>query len=265
MAIIRYLACAASMCALAAGCSQSLFDANPGGDGGSGGGRDSGEERDGAPPVRPDARVGDAGVDGSGPPIPSNCPMPCAGDAAGDYDGSPDGSNGRWRYVELRSATSDYAEMTSTTYPPGTTLGNIGTGDPAPGIANCDGPSGVLPCDDQGGSLVFITTKNTGANHPAIRWTAPTAGRYQLSGSWKFPFSAPMETNILYVSVNDQPAILEVPTGLTAGTFETTATLEEGDAVTLTAIVDSDIGTYLGVNVYITGPSSPASFQGVQP
>lgn len=271
MALTRF-ASALLASALAAGCNQSLFDANlggddPAGDGGNtdpdgGGGRDGGDdERDGAPPVRPDARVGDAGgVDGS-EPMPSDCPAPCAGDAYADFDGTSDGTNGRWRYVEVDSAF-DSVEMSSTTYP-GSAGGWVGTGTPPPGIAYCPLSSDQLPCGDQASTLVFITSPNTTPTNPGLVWTAPLAGDYQVRVAWQFPSTAPRISNLWYLVYSDMQ--FEFSTDAMPGSFDRMITLAADDTVTLTALSKENTSTSLAVHFYITGPLSPAGFQGAQP
>ncbi len=286
MALTARLAPALLVAALATGCSQSLFDADGDDDPGRDGGHSDPDARSGgrdSAPDRPDARIVDGGaIDEPDASLTPNCPAPCAGDAFGNFDGSPDGRNGRWRYVEVRPTTSDYADMTIKNYG-AATLGMAGTGIPQPGIAFCYRASGEPPCSDQAGTLVFITTNNEGANHPAARWTAPMAGSYRLSGTWTFPFGVTVVQTTLLLTRNGQSEmLLSIPTSDPAQSFETTVALEEGDIITLTAISNDSMGMLLGVNFYFTGPQSPqspqsdldaveldghspADFQGVQP
>jgi len=272
MALTIRLAPVFFVSALAAGCSQSLFDANlggddPTGDGGnpapdaSSGGRDGGGGRDSGPD-RPDARVTDAGrVEPPDARIPGICPEPCAGDAYADFDGTSGGRNGRWRYVEV-SSSYDFVEMTSTTYP-GTAAGWIGTGASPPGVAYCPVASDQLPCGDQANTLVFITTPAAAATNPGVGWTAPMAGDYRLIVDWKFPSTAPLVSSLFYL-ISGESDIYEFSTDTGPGTYDMRVTLAEGDTVTLTSFSNTNTSTSLAVNFYINGPLSPAAFQGSQ-
>jgi hypothetical protein len=271
MALTIRLASAFLVSALAAGCNQSLFDANlggddPAGDGGNtdpdgGDGRDSGG-RDGAPPIRPDARVTDAGrIDIPDARIPGICPEPCAGDAYADFDGTSGGSNGLWRYVEVNASYQAVA-MSSASYP-GAAGGWIGMANPASGIAYCTVSGDQLPCGDQDNTLVFIIPA-TAPTNPGVGWTAPMPGDYQLTVDWTFPSTAPTTSNLFYI-IRGASAPYEFSTDARPGTFAAMITLAQGETVTLTAFADTSTSTSLAVNFYITGPLTPAGFQGVQP
>src|SRR5690349_2775016 len=100
----RHLAHAVLASALAAGCSQSLFDAGTGGS--DNGNRDSGSEpvpdaREGTPDATP-AGTPDAGMvtpddGGASPDASQGCPTPCVEVAFDDFNGTQNGRNGRWR------------------------------------------------------------------------------------------------------------------------------------------------------------------------
>lgn len=271
MALTIRLASAFLVSALAAGCNQSLFDANLGGDpdgggGGrdSGGGRDGGDERDGAPPVRPDAGVNDAGrMDMPDARVPGVCPEPCAGDAYTDFDGTSGGSNGLWRYVEVNASYESVA-MSNASYP-GATGGWIGMADPPSGIAYCTMTSEELPCGDRANTLVFIIPA-TAPTSPGVGWTAPMPGNYQVTVDWAFPSTAPTTSNVFYI-IRGTSALYEFSTDARPGTFAMMVTLAQDETVTLTAFADTSTSTSasLAVNFYVTGPLSPAGFQGVQP
>lgn len=119
-----------------------------------------------------------------------------------------------------------------------------------------------LPCGGPEKTLVFITTNNTGANHPAVRWIAPVAVIYQLNGDWAFPDGAVVVEHTLLITVNDSFDMGEAfSTYAAPGTFGLTVTLAANDIVTLIAQADTDSGTSLAVDFYVTGPLNPQDAQ----
>jgi hypothetical protein len=262
--LLRRLTHVVMVSALAAGCSQSLFD-----DGTSGGGDgpDAGPRPDAREGFRPDANPTDpdAGMitpdDGGVPPddggvIPDasdGCTGACINDDAfANFDGLQGGNNARWRYVEFRPETDSYDDMA-----PGDVngfLGFVGTGTPAPSLAYCatmDEP----PCTAvlQTGSLVMTTTA-PGAHHPALMWIVPYDGTYSVTVSYRTALGAPDIPATVMLVHNDQSNILASAALDELATLYGEPSTVAGDVIVLSLITESETSVFVGVNMVITGP-----------
>ena len=270
----RYLAHAVLASALAAGCSQSLFDAGTGGSGD--GSHDAGSEpvpdaREGTPDATegiPDAPAGtpDAGMatpndggatpDGGGvSPDASQCPAPCFynDDAFEDFDGSPDGKNGRWGYVEVQP--DGYEAMATANI--GGLPGFRGTGTPAPTLTYCiSADETEPPCDELFGFLALTTTAPD-AHHPALRWTAPESGFYNVYAIYRAASDAPGVETIVMLTRNSQSDVLDsqrlVITEV-ANELTVPVNVDKGDVIVLSAIATTETPVSVGVNFSVTGP-----------
>jgi hypothetical protein len=261
--LLRRLTHVVLLSALAAGCSQSLFDD---GTGGGGDGPDPGprpDAREGTPPDA-DPSAPDAGMvtpdDGGAPPndgrLPpdasDDCPGACIDDSAfQDFDGLQGGENGRWHYVEV--LPNGYDDMTSFTFPEGAT-GFIGTGDPRPSLAYCPTLATEGPCAGLQSGTLALTTTAPGAHHPGLMWTAPYDGTYTVDVVYTTALGAPDIPATVMIAQGDQANILQSkalddPTGLYVE-----PPLVSGDVLVLSVITESETSVSVGVNVVITGP-----------
>lgn len=268
MALLRYLAPAALVLTLMAGCSQSLFDdlsdddddgdpdgsvarpdARPGDpDGGPGPGRDSG-------PDEPDGGI--AGPD-AGPR--AECPEPCAGDAYGEFKNEQGGLNGRWRYIEVRPEAmleDQYVDMVVNFFP-GAVLGWRGVGTPPPAIALCVAVEPAPPCLDLRGFVALATSVGPDAHRPALLWTPSEPGSYRVTGSWVGSSRSESVAFTLTFTRNDEGNVLETFAGsltTTPQTFELMVPdLVAGETIVLSASTSSNADESIGVELFITGP-----------
>lgn len=260
MALMARLAPAFLVPALAAGCSQSLFDASPGGGGGGGGG-DGGPGRDGSiAPGRPDARpsVGPdarpAGPDGGG--IVDECPVPnCLGHAVAQFATD---QNGPWRYVEVRAGLLGFLPMfyASTRVPPAW----LSQGEaPHAAITNCTPYAGLPQCMGLDQRLLLEPNPRLDARPPGLVWIAPTTGSYRLTMDWRLAStqltSAPATVLLARNSEHDQIRAHSFTASTEVDTFPDGSSVDldvvAGDAVAL-ALLDGAEPTDvpLGVRVF---------------
>lgn len=274
MMLFRYLAGAALVSALLAGCSQSLFgdvdgdgDGNGRADGGPGPGQPDAAPGtpDGGPPVTGPEDGGNGRDTGVVPPDAEPrdlCPSPCVGDAFDDFSNMQGGMNGLWRYVEVRSepASAPYFDMSGTLLP-GPALGWLGTGDQEPTIALCAASPDELPCFELKGRVALTSKSNAlDAHEPALMWSAPAAGTYELSGDWVVSSMAP-ETAVelrIVKNVFEETLVADTATRpLAPLRFSSSIDLMQGDRLVLIFQTLTEDNVTAGVNFFITGPRSP--------
>lgn len=257
MALIRCFFPVVLMPALAAGCSQSLFDANPGGGGNPPDARDGIDDPDGSTGVVPDAM------------IHATCPEPCVGDAVADF--ATDQSVGDWSYRELLPVPDfvpppgepDYPpqrELEIMTYGPLGTSGLsawTGTGDPAPAIASCTSDVTDERCEGVVQRLLLLpTTEAREAHHPALNWLSRETGIYRVSVDWRMsgkatpgaPGAMLLARNQEWDSLHYQP----YASSTDVATFELEVDALQGDLISLVALAKDSSSAPQGVNVFIT-------------
>ena len=261
--LFRHRVHAVLVLALLAGCSQSLFDASPGG------GNGNGDSDGGTMPSEPDARI-DSPDGGMMPVVPDaatfmpdaaprdECPPPCAGDAFGDFYSVQGGVDGRWRYVEVQPEQPDspYVDMT-TTILPGPALGWIGTGEIGPTIALCGKNTTEPPCVGLGSKLALTSPGNVAdAHHPGLMWIAPDSGHFSLTGDWSVSIESAVPTNMKLtrnshseVLYEESPTLTTTPYG-----FNVEIDVVEGDRIVLTATATTEQSVSVGVDFFVTGP-----------
>jgi hypothetical protein len=245
MVVIRYLAGITLMSALAAGCDQSLFDANP----------DNG--RDGGPIDRidasqPDARDGDDDPDAGPPPI-LDCPgvSNCVGDAVGEFAMNQDGP---WRYVEVEPDANGFTEMRYDDQrdPPAWTGVDL---NPSL-IVNCDEHTEAQECAGLDQRVLLRPSADDLAPRPALAWTAPRTGTYRLQIDWRLDGNQanpkPAAVLIARNSRSDRvlSAAFEASTevGTLPGDVEVDAV--RGDSIALA--LAGNIPAALGVSFYVS-------------
>ena len=260
MLLPRYLAHAALIPALLAGCNQSLFDSGGGGDGpGDGGSRtDVPDARSGAPDagtLPPDATPDAPGAPDGGRPdarLQESCPPPCAGDAFaefGDQQGGPDG----WRYIEVQSDGS-FVDMTPASFPDA--AGWQGTGPSAPTIARCNATSVAPPCL-QLDRLVALTSNAQATSRPALIWTPSEYGTFIVSGSLQVPSLASGTEITMKLTRNgeaEQLYLERVTLATAPHAFEFEVDVTQGDDIVLSASPTTEASVSVGVNLFFSGP-----------
>jgi hypothetical protein len=262
MMLLRYPAPVVLVLALAAGCSQSLFDDGVGDDGNGGPGPVP-DAREGTPdadltisdadPTRPDADPTRPDADVTPPPDASDgCTGECVDDDSyDDFNGDQGGTNGRWRYVEFRPEEDSYVDMAPAELDG--MPGFIGTGTPAPSLARCADTMPVGLCSDLT-RMLALTTTAPGAHHPALLWTAPADGTYTVSVVYRVPPDAPAIPATMMLTRNNQSTVLDFETLGPIGTLNAAPELTAGDVVVISAITDSDTIVSVGLGVLIHGP-----------
>lgn len=224
MVLIRVL----GLCALVAGCGQSLFDSRGGTDGGGGGG------------------------DGN---VPSTCPAPCLADAASDFDGTPTGTTMRWRYLEDHRDRTWTAMTASATEMTGAVTGNR--------ITTCAAHPDAAACSSLPNALLVSSAGATSAADPAIEFTAATKDVVQLSLRARVPTGAPPQ--VIRIYRNSREDVLYTATASAGTTLEQAITLDAlaGDrflvAVAPTAMGATDVALQLFASS--TGSVFPATCQ----
>jgi hypothetical protein len=265
MVTFRPLVHAVLVPALLAGCSQSLFDANPGGGNGNRDGGPTPNEPDagadeldgGMTPVVPDA--GSGGVPDA--TVRDECPVPCAADAFRDFrnvQGEPDHL---WGYIEVQPEQPDspYVDM-SYAILPGPLVGWQGTstGAQEPTIALCNTPNPDSACAELAKVLALTSPGNAAnAHHPGLVWIARDDGRYAISGAWQVSSLAPEASTIMKLTRNSHSEVLhEVTPILTTAPYEFNFEIDVvvGDRIVLTATATTEASVSVGVNLFVTGP-----------
>jgi hypothetical protein len=267
--LLRHRAQAVLVSALLAGCSQSLFDGSPGGNGNGHGDAAPGEPdarvplpdgsvmppMDGGDPIELD---GGGGQPDAAPPR-AVCPEPCAGDAFGDFKNVQGGLNGEWHYVEVQPEKPDspYVDMV-TTILPGPALGWIGSGAVEPSIGFCNSPTDGGPCQEMAKVLALASPGNAAdAHYPGLMWIVPEDGRYALSGTWRVSSAAPAAPTTMKFTRNSHSEVLhEDGPMLTTAPYEFNYEIDvvKDDRVVLTATATTSEGVTVGVDLFITGP-----------
>lgn len=259
MVVIRYLAGVTLVSALVAGCSQSLFDADPGG-----GGNGNGGDPDGGNPGRIDAGVD---PDGRSVDAPDAGPIEeIAEDAIAYFSLEQGGVNGRWRYYEFQFSETATPSSTYSPMTPGQRAdmfeGWIGTGTPSPAIMPCFRLAGMYPpCTGLAGTLLFETTSFMASDRqPALAWTVPVTGRYRftfsLSRSDPESVEPPAKASILRNSEFDA---LSSPLPPDLGLSELVADALAGDSILLTMRPDEVSSVPLGVTFSVSGEGEAGS------
>jgi hypothetical protein len=235
MTLSRRLASAVLMSALAAGCSQSLFDANPAPDG-------------------PDARDGED-ADAA---VPMDCPVEnCVGDAVAEFATE---QNGPWRYVEVGAGELGFIEMNyeAARVPPAW----VGARALAASIVNCAQQTDASSCSGLADRILLQPSSDPDEPRPALAWTARATGTYHLTIDWRLDDTQASERPaVLQVTRNSQldhvltaafNASTEVST-FAQGVVEIDAL--QGDSIALVstarALAD-DMSTPLGVRFYVS-------------
>lgn len=245
MLVIRYLSSVSLMFVLATGCSQSLFDANPGHEG-----------ENPPPPPGTDASAPDD-PDG-GPDDPDGGPLPpgVIDDAVANFAFEQGGSSGRWNYMEVRLGANAvppvFQQMNRSSRDPYFEAW-IGSGSPEPAIVPCGmyqtTPLSYEPCAGVADRLLFETTSADGLA-PVLQWTAPATGIYRLQLDARIPTSFPADSESpLRLARNGQFDILRA--NLPADVLEIDVELVEQDALLLMAIRNEDPPVPVGVGLTI--------------
>lgn len=254
MALIRCLVGATLVCALAAGCNQSLFDADPGGGGDPGG--------DGDPDGSPAGGDGGAGIPDASPGNPDAGGDSAVGDFAMDQDGP-------WRYVEIQPGPyiDDTPMHMPMTYGAWDQLqgwvGVDGDGAPRTTIAHCPSNPEHPQCQGLGQRLVLASASRS--HLPAVLWTAPRAGVYRVRGDLRIPDGADEGVaGSLVIARNDHfDGHYYYPyNGSTAAqSFDVEIEVLQGDTILLTAIPRAVELVPLGVSLTITERDRAATCQ----
>ncbi|CAN5909008.1 hypothetical protein BH11MYX3_BH11MYX3_47070 [soil metagenome] len=219
MVLIRALC----VLALAASCSQSLFDSHGSTDAGNG-------------------------------TVPSSCPDPCLADAAGDFDGTPTGTTGHWRYLDdtrNRAWTAMAGDITEV----------VGAGSNK--ITTCAKHGGAAACDALPGALLFTSTGATSTADPAIEVTTIQNQNVQLTLRVHVPNGEPEQIVRLYRNSREDVLFTATAMpGVTVEQVVTVDALA-GDrfllAVAPMAMGAAEVGVHLFVNP--TGAVFPAKCQ----
>ena len=217
--------------ALLAGCGQSLFDNNVGGDGtGTDGGTNG---------------SGDGGV------VASSCPAGCIGDAAADFDGSRTG----WRYVE------DARDRTWAAMSPG---GGGYTGAVSPNaIASCEDNGSAPACTALPGALLVTTAGATSDADPALEFTSTSNQVIQISVRVAVPAGQPEQQVRLYR--NSREDVLFTAPAAAGSLFERAISLDAlaGDRFLLAIAPPAMGAANVGVHMYVnaTGEAFPKDCQ----
>jgi hypothetical protein len=128
---------------LAAGCSESLFDAHSAPDG------------------------------GGAVNVPATCPAPCLADAAADFNGTPGGAGGKWRYLD------DHRDRTWTAMT-GSAMAMTGA-DAGNHITTCAAHPTAPACSALPGALLVSSAGATSAADPAIELSVSESQVVQLT------------------------------------------------------------------------------------
>jgi hypothetical protein len=262
VALFRHWTHTVLVLALLAGCSQSLFDANPGNGNGDGDGGPVPGEPD-AGTDRPDGgmmpAVPDAGGDVPDATVREECPLPCVADAFNDFRTGQGRPEDRWGYVEVQPEQPDspYVDLTYALLP-GPIVGWLGTGIEEPSIGLCNVPDAGTVCDGLAKVLALTSPGNLAdAHHPGLVWIAKSGGRYAVSGEWQVSPLAPAAPTIMKLTRNSHSEVLhEVTPTLTTTPEEFNFEIDvmAGDRIVLTATATTEQAVTVGVNVFVTGP-----------
>ncbi|HWN67020.1 MAG TPA: hypothetical protein VNM90_05240, partial [Haliangium sp.] len=269
MALIRPFVGLVLVSALAAGCSQSLFD-YPGGDDGNGkadGGVPDPVDGsvivdDGGNVIRPDANP-DLPPDAA---VPTGCPEPCLADAVRDFAYSPDAVSAPWLYAEETPSVlgTSYTEMSIETRGDGTQVYVGGVGSPA--IVHCPSHPTYASCVDVADKLLFETTE-PGAHHPALVWIPSASARttYRVSGDWRIPSSAPTDVPVTLLLVRNSQfdSVLDERffTRKLPAAFDFEIDVQPGDILRLIAIAGDASHAPLALSFYVSGTDNNGSCQ----
>lgn len=220
--VLRLLVSAAVVVA-ASGCKESLFDSTIGG------GEDDAS-------VSPGIDGAPGGIDGGpgGPDASQSgpaCPEACRGDAVRDYDGTQGGTNGRWKYRDdPRDRT--WSDLTAGTYNGMTAL--VGGGTPAAAIVDCRAYPGEAECAGDPTALLIVATASGGARDPALEFTVPATGAYQVTGDLTPAADGDMHRLKIYRNTReDLLAVAAVPGDTTTVPFSVDVEAVEGDRLLL--------------------------------
>lgn len=249
MTLSRHLTSAALVSALAAGCSQSLFDANLGDRDGGQGPADGSVERDAAGP----------GVDGGMDNFPrdaavqESCPEPCLADAVDNY--AP--VQGIWRYSETffdGAGLSDFREMMLGTW---NSLSAWVGALSLPAIASCPEHAGATQCQGVAEKLLLVPSSDGPlASQPALVWLAPVTGSLRLTGDWRtpagFPSTATQTVVMARNNLFDNVYTAAFPGRTQPRAFDFEVDVVVGDYIALSVLPGDNTNTPLGVSFYVT-------------